>query len=146
MKKRPYDENQVIKIHELKPIRATREFDAVDRLKSNISNSVAYKRAYELFLKVSALVERMERTMEKAMVTSLSNACVEMLITLYKMDMSTDKTRHMALACEKIEVVEMLLRLVKEFKMIAVFYISDLEDHIRQLSRLMYDEFDDEPA
>ncbi|MBV4360076.1 four helix bundle protein [Pinibacter aurantiacus] len=146
MKNLPYDEKQMIKIRELKPIRTTREFDAVERLKSNISNSVAYKKAYELFLKISALIERMERTMERAMVTSLSNACVEMLITLYKMDMSADKTRHMAAACEKIEVVEMLLRLVKEFKMIAVFYISDLEDHIRQLSRQMYDDFDGESA
>ncbi|MDH7464357.1 hypothetical protein QEG73_23870 [Chitinophagaceae bacterium 26-R-25] len=142
----PYDEKQMTKIRELKPIRTISEFDAVGRLKSNISNSVAYKRAYDLFLKVSALVERMERTMERAMVTSLSNACIEMLITLYKMDMSADKARHMAAACEKIEVVEMLLRLVKEFKMIAVFYISDLEDHIKQLSRQIYDEFNEELA
>jgi|GEM_PF-2385957 len=146
MKNLPNDERQTTKIHELKPIRSINEFDAVGRLKSSVSNSVAYKKAYDLFLKVSALVERVERTMEKAMVTSLCNACIEMLITLYKKDMSADKTRFMAEACEKIEVVEMLLRLVKEFKMIAVFYISDLEDHIRQLSRQIYDEFNVDPA
>ncbi|MDI3322709.1 hypothetical protein [Pinibacter soli] len=138
MKNLEYDEKHLVQIHELKPIRATGEFNAVERLKSNVSNSVAYKRAYDLFVKISGLVERVERTMEKAMMKSLSKACIEMVITLYKMDMSADKTRHAAEACEKIEVVEMLLKLMKEFKLIAVFYISDLEDHMKQLSQQIY--------
>jgi hypothetical protein len=142
----PFDENRLAKVHSMKHFRGSIEFEAVERLRSNMSNNVAYKKAYDLFLRVSALIERVERTMEKAMVANLSNACMEMLITLYKMDMSSDKARYLADACEKIEVVEMLLKLVKEFKLIAVFYISDLEDHITQLSRLIYDEFNIDPA
>jgi hypothetical protein len=135
-----HDENRLSKVHSMKHFRGAAEFEAVERLKSNISNSVAYKRAYDLFLKVSALIERVERTMEKAMVGQLSNACIDMLIAFYKMDMAADKTKHLAEACEKMETVEMLLKLIKEFKMIAVFYISDLEDHMSRISSRIYDE------
>lgn len=134
------DENRLGKVHSMKHFRGTTEFEAVERLKGNISNSLAYKRAYDLFLKVSALIERVERTMEKAMVGQLSTACMDMLVTFYKMDMAADKAKHLAEACEKMETVEMLLKLIKEFKMIAVFYISDLEDHMSQLSSRIYDE------
>jgi hypothetical protein len=134
------DEKHLAKIHNMKNFSNSPEFDAIGRLKNNMSNNAAYRKAYDLFLRISALIERMDRTMEKAMVSRLSNACVDMLITLYKMDMSASKTKYLSEAYEKIEVVEMLLRLIKEFKLIAVFYISDLEDHIKQLSQQMYAE------
>jgi hypothetical protein len=136
------DEKQLAKIHNMKNFSGSPEFDPIGRLKNNMSNNAAYRKAYDLFLRVSALIERIDRTMEKAMVCRLSDACVEMLITLYKMDMSATKAKYLSEAYEKIEVVEMLLRLIKEFKLIAVFYISDLEDHISQLSKQIYAECD----
>lgn len=139
----PHDEKRLARVHSLENSRLHNEFAAIGRLKGNESNSIAYRKAYELFNKVYALTERVERTMEKAMVRQLGEACITMVVSLYKMDMAADKQKYLTEACEKLEVVEMLLKLIKEFKMIAVFYISDLEDHMKQISRQIYEQTSD---
>ncbi len=116
------------------------ETEVIKRFRNNIANHVAYEGAYNLFLKITTLTQRVERTMEKVMVMRLSEASIDLMIAFYKFQTTSEKTKVVADACKKIEEVQLLLRLIKDFKLIAVFYISDLEDHVRKISDQIHDE------
>lgn len=107
--------------------------EIIRRFKVSVSDNIAYQNVYDLFLKICSISERLERTLVKSMLQKLNDTSLDLLIVLYRFNTAAEKSQHLAEVCTHIETLRLLLRLIKDFALIPVFYISELDDHVEKI-------------
>lgn len=97
---------------------------------------MVYKHAYDLTVELMTLTKKMDKSYKFTLGERINNACVEMLLSVYRINMSTsDRGIHFSHSREQIELIRLLLRLMKDLRLIAIRRFSVLNEYVESISK-----------
>ena len=70
-----------------------------------------YRAAYKLLDVVTDLVKNMPRDFKRSIGEKISAECIEIMVLVFRANVATDKSPHLAELLERLQVIELLLRL-----------------------------------
>lgn len=85
-----------------------------------------YKTTYELLEVVTRKTKDFSRDFKYSLGDKIRNECVELVIFIYKANLSKEKTEFLQQILERIQVIELLLRLAKDLRLLNVTSFSDI--------------------
>lgn len=92
-----------------------------------------YRKTYELFQEVFAIAKNFPREYKYTLGEKLQKEMIEMVVKIYEANNNEDKRRYIENILERIQIVELLLRLCRDMKIVslkkysqAVFIIEDI--------------------
>jgi hypothetical protein len=95
-----------------------------------------YKEAYDLASDLLPLTKKMERGYKYTLGERINNASVEMLICVYRINTSNDnRDRYFMSAREQIELIRLLLRLMKDLRLVTVGRFTRLNGMVESISK-----------
>jgi hypothetical protein len=77
-----------------------------------------YRAAYTLLDVVTDLVTNMPRNFKRSIGEKLSAECVEIMVLVFRANVAADKSQHLAELLERLQVIELLLRLGMDKRLI----------------------------
>lgn len=77
-----------------------------------------YKVAYDLFDRVTDLIRSMPRDFKSSIGAALRNECIEVMVLIFRANVSQDKAPHLQSLIERLQVTELLLRLSRDKRLI----------------------------
>ena len=78
-----------------------------------------YKVAYDLLGVTTDLVRNMPRDFKQSIGAKLRDECVEIVVLIFKANCALEKTAHLDLLIEHLQVSELLLRLSRDKRLIS---------------------------
>ena len=78
-----------------------------------------YKVTYDLLKLVAAFVRNMPRDFKSDLGTELRRECVAVVLLIYRANSAEDKVPHLRKILERLEVVQIMLRLFQDLKLIS---------------------------
>jgi hypothetical protein len=95
-----------------------------------------YKQAYDLTTDLMPLTKNMDRGYKFTLGERINNASVEMLISVYRINTTYDnRERYFASAREQVELVRLLLRLMKDLRIVTVNRFTRLNETVESISK-----------
>ena len=94
-----------------------------------------YKASYDLLLAIFRLVKNFKREYKFSIGETLKNETVSMITLIYRANARHDKHKVLQEAREKIEVVRLYVRLLKDLHQISVKQLVFLNEHIENISK-----------
>lgn len=79
-----------------------------------------YKAAYDLLDAVTDLSKNMPRDFKASIGGKLRDECVEIVVLIFRANVSRDKTPHLTSLVERLQVSELLLRLSRDKRLISI--------------------------
>ena len=79
-----------------------------------------YKVAYSLLDVVTDFVKNMPRDFKNSIGGKISAECIEIMVLVFRANVAQDKSAHLLELVERLEVAELLIRLVKDKRLISV--------------------------
>ncbi len=79
-----------------------------------------YKVSYDLLQLVTDVTQHYPRNFQRSMGGKLRDECVGLLVQIYRANSAADKVPHLALLLERLQVMELLLRLSRDMRFISV--------------------------
>jgi len=79
-----------------------------------------YKQAYDLLDAMTDLVKNMPRDFKASIGSKLRDECVEIMLLIFRANVSRDKVKHIEDLIERLQVAELLLRLSRDKRMISI--------------------------
>jgi len=87
-----------------------------------------YKVAYDLLDAVTDFVKNMQRDFKRSIGDKISGECIEITILVFRANVSTDKGPHLLELLERLQVIELMLRLAMDKRLISkVAYAKSVE-------------------
>jgi hypothetical protein len=77
-----------------------------------------YKAAYRLLDVVTDLVKNMPRDFKRSIGEKISIECIEIMVLVFRANVAADKSPHLSELLERLQVIELLLRLGTDKKLI----------------------------
>ena len=77
-----------------------------------------YKAAYRLLDVVTDIVTNMERAFKRSIGEKISIECLEITVLVFRANVAADKTPHLSELLERLQVIELMLRLGMDKKKI----------------------------
>ncbi|KWF29883.1 four helix bundle protein [Burkholderia pseudomultivorans] len=77
-----------------------------------------YRAAYLLLDVVTDLVKNMPRDFKRSVGDKISAECIEIMVLVFRANVATDKSPHIAELIERLQVIELLLRLGMDKRLI----------------------------
>lgn len=78
-----------------------------------------YKAAYSLFDVITDLAKNMPRDFKHSIGGKLRDECIEILTLIFRANTASEKTPHLAMLIERLQVAELLLRLSRDKRLIS---------------------------
>ncbi|SAK53183.1 hypothetical protein AWB78_01301 [Caballeronia calidae] len=78
-----------------------------------------YRAAYTLLDVVTDLVKNMPRDFKRSIGEKISAECIEIMVLVFRANVATDKSPHLNELIERLQVIELLLRLGMDKRLIA---------------------------
>lgn len=78
-----------------------------------------YKSAYELLVQAAQITRNFPRDFKKSVGDKVRDECVEIIVLIFKANVSYNKLPHIESLQERLQVVELLLRLSKDMRFIS---------------------------
>jgi hypothetical protein len=95
-----------------------------------------YKQAYDLTVDLMPLTKNMDRGYKFTLGERINNASVEMLICVYRINTSREnRERYFASAREQVELVRLLLRLMKDLRLVSINRFVRLNEMVESISK-----------
>lgn len=97
---------------------------------------MVYKHTYDLTIALMQLTKRMDRAYKFTLGERINNACVDMLLSVYRINIaSADRERFFVSAREQVELVRLLLRLLKDLRLVAIKRFAALNEYVESISK-----------
>lgn len=94
-----------------------------------------YKLAYKLLDLAVDVTRNIPRDFKRLIGEKVREECVELTVLIFKANVSRDKVPHIEKLLERLQVVELLLRLSKDKRFISVGQFADAVDITNQIGR-----------
>lgn len=94
-----------------------------------------YKASYDLLVEIFRFVRNFNKEFKYTVGDSLKKETIELLTLLYRANSSRDKMNVIQCAREKIEVIRLLLRLMKDLKQVNIPKFVFVNEKIENVSR-----------
>lgn len=78
-----------------------------------------YRAAYELLDVVTDLIKNMPRDFKRSIGEKISSECIEIMVLVFRANVAADKAPHLTELLERLQVIELLLRLGMDKRLIA---------------------------
>ncbi|MGS1116902.1 four helix bundle protein [Castellaniella sp. UC4442_H9] len=78
-----------------------------------------YRAAYELLDVVTDLVRNMRRDFKRSIGGKIADECIEITILVFRANVAQDKGPHLVALIERLQVIELMLRLAQDKRLIA---------------------------
>ncbi|ACR28668.1 four helix bundle protein [Burkholderia glumae] len=78
-----------------------------------------YRAAYSLLDTVTDVVKNMPRDFKRSIGEKISAECIEIMVLVFRANVAADKAPHLAELIERLQVIELLLRLGMDKRLIA---------------------------
>jgi hypothetical protein len=78
-----------------------------------------YKAAYSLLDVVTDLVKNMQRDFKRSIGEKISNECIEIMVLVFRANVSQDKYPHLMELLERLQVIELMIRLAMDKRLIS---------------------------
>lgn len=78
-----------------------------------------YRAAYTLLDRVTDVVKNMPRDFKRSIGEKISAECIEIMVLVFRANVATDKSQHLSELLERLQVIELLLRLGMDKRLIA---------------------------
>jgi hypothetical protein len=79
-----------------------------------------YKATYQLLVLATEITRNMPRDFKASMGTKIREECLELVVLIYRANAAADKVPHLSRLLERLQVAELLFRLSKDLRLIAV--------------------------
>jgi hypothetical protein len=97
---------------------------------------VLYKTAYDLTTSLMPLTKKMDRGYKFTLGERINNAGVEMLICVYRINIAREnRERYFMSAREEVELLRLLLRLMKDLRLITSGQFTRLNEMVESISK-----------
>lgn len=83
------------------------------------SNLPIYKVSYDLLQLVADVTQHYPRNFRISVGGKLRDECVEVLVLIYRANVATDKRPHLVELLERLQVLELLLRLSRDMRFVS---------------------------
>ncbi|WP_454844860.1 four helix bundle protein [Ralstonia thomasii] len=83
------------------------------------TNLPIYKAAYGLLDVVTDLVKNMARDFKRSIGEKISAECIEIMVLVFRANVAVDKSPHLGELIERLQVIELLLRLGMDKRLIS---------------------------
>lgn len=83
-----------------------------------------YKVAYDLLALVTNLRRQMPRDVKQDLGRAISKECVQIVVLIFRANCARDKAPHLLSIVESVEVVQLLLRLSRDLRFIAIAHYA----------------------
>lgn len=83
------------------------------------TNLPIYKVTYDLFSLVTRITRNMPRDVRVSVGGKIRDECVELLVLIYRANSALEKVPHLGALLERLQVVELLLRLARDMRLIS---------------------------
>jgi hypothetical protein len=95
-----------------------------------------YKQAYDLTNDLMPLTKNMDRGYKFTLGERINNASIEMLICVYRINISNEnRDRYFISAREQVELIRLLLRLMKDLRIVTVGRFTRLNEAVESISK-----------
>lgn len=95
-----------------------------------------YKQAYDLTVNLMPLTKNMDRGYKFTLGERINNASVEMLLCVYRINTSREnRERYFVSAREQVELVRLLLRLMKDLRLVSLNRFTRLNENVESISK-----------
>jgi hypothetical protein len=95
-----------------------------------------YKQAYDLTSDLMPLTKNMDRGYKFTLGERINNASIEMLICVYRINTSNEhRDRYFISAREQIELIRLLLRLMKDLRLVTTGRFTRLNEMVESISK-----------
>ena len=84
-----------------------------------------HKTAYDLFDAVMDLVKQMPRDFKVPMGSKLRDECLEIITCIFRANSYRDKEPHLLVLIERLQVIELMLRLSRDKRLIATSHYAN---------------------
>lgn len=99
------------------------------------NNLPVYKESYDLLLALFTATKEFQREYKYTIGESIKKETLEMMVNIYKANVSDKKAERIATARENIEVIRLFVRLLRDLKQINLKKFVHLNEKIENLSR-----------
>ena len=79
-----------------------------------------YKASYDLLDAATEMAKNMPRDFKRSLGGKIQDECVELMVLIFRANTARDKTPHLTLLLERLQVAELLIRLCKDKRFISV--------------------------
>jgi len=94
-----------------------------------------YKLTYDLLLKIIHVTKNFPRDYKYTLGQKLKDEIIELVIMIYKANSSKDKEKHIEMILENIQVVQLLIRLSHDIKILPRKQYADIAEKVDSLAR-----------
>lgn len=85
-----------------------------------------YRETYELLTKVVQVTRNIPRDFKRLIGEELRAECVKMMVLIFRANVATDKVQHIQELLERLQVVELMLRMSKDMRWISTGQYASL--------------------
>ena len=94
-----------------------------------------YKAAYDLLKLAAEITRNFPRDFKRSIGEKVRDECVEIVTLIFKANVSTNKVPHIETLLERVQVIELLLRLSKDLRFISTKQYSSVIDITDQIGK-----------
>jgi len=94
-----------------------------------------YKSCYDLLIMIFRLVKNFQKEYKYTIGERLKNEAIEMVIQVFRANISRDKHTHLIKARESVEMVRLLIRVLYDLKQIDVKKLAEINLKIEEISK-----------
>ncbi len=102
---------------------------------SNYDELPVYKASYDLLLEIFRFSKHFSKEYKYTTGTSLKTEAMELMILIYRANSTTDKAVVIRTAREKIEIIRLYVRLMKDLHEIVLERFAQVNKYIENVSR-----------
>jgi len=94
-----------------------------------------YKDCYDLLLKIYGLSKNFRKDTRYTLGEGIKKEVFELVLLLYRANTNDDKREHLLKARERLEVIRLSIRLLKDLREIPLEPFVQLNEHVEKISK-----------
>ena len=105
---------------------------------ANYDQLSVYRTSYDLFLAIFQFSKNMEREYKYTIGENLKKETTELITAIYRANANRDKKELIRSARERIEVIRLYIRLLKDLKQISLLKFITINELIESISKQLH--------
>ena len=94
-----------------------------------------YKASYDLLIEMFKIIKEFNREYKYTLGESVKKQAIEMIISIYRANVSYSKKEHIQKAREDIEIIRIFFRLAKDLRQVGLKRFVDINEKIENVSK-----------
>ncbi|HPU46085.1 MAG TPA: four helix bundle protein [Bacteroidales bacterium] len=94
-----------------------------------------YKNSYDFLLEIFIMVHNLNREYKYSLGEKLKNELIDLIVNIYKANITDNKSEHIKDARENIEVIRLLIRILKDLNQISIKRYVSINIEIETISK-----------